>query len=116
MTCSPTFGAAISRAKNCSRGSPVKTKTSATGLLLSCLLLLSACVPAPKSSAPDSTELGCPRVTACRLPASHPTNNGELLLVPEEVEEAWAACAAQVDMILDCQLKADKAKNERKHP
>lgn len=94
----------------------MKTKTSATGLLLSCLLLLSACVPAQKSSVPDSTELGCPRVTACRLPPSKPMNNGELLLSPEEVEEAWAACAAQVDMILDCQLKADKAKNERKHP
>ncbi|WP_323370362.1 Rz1-like lysis system protein LysC [Pseudomonas helleri] len=94
----------------------MKTNSFVIGLLLSCLLLLSACANAPRSSESASTELGCPRVTACRLPPSQPTNNGELLLNPEEAEEAWAACAAQVDMILDCQLKAEKAKNERNHP
>lgn len=35
----------------------------------------------------------------CRLPATAPANNGELLDDSERLEAAWAECAAQVDML-----------------
>lgn len=35
----------------------------------------------------------------CRLPATAPANNGELLDDSERLEAAWADCAAQVDML-----------------
>lgn len=35
----------------------------------------------------------------CVLPATSPSNNGELLTDAERAELAWAECAAQVDMV-----------------
>lgn len=76
------------------------------GLILPCLLMLSACASAPNSPVPPPTVNGCPRVTVCRLPASQPTQNGQLLNDTDRLERAWHDCAAQVDMILACQQKA----------
>jgi hypothetical protein len=39
------------------------------------------------------------------LPATAPSNNGELLQDPDTLEAAWAECAAQVDMVHDHQQK-----------
>jgi hypothetical protein len=45
----------------------------------------------------------CPPVLPCRLPASHPTTNGDVLRALEQAQAAWAHCAAQVEMIDNCQ-------------
>ena len=36
----------------------------------------------------------------CLLPASDAHTNGDLLHALEQTEQAWAACAAQIDMII----------------
>jgi hypothetical protein len=38
-------------------------------------------------------------VTPCQLPPTAPNNNGDLLTDLDSLETAWAACAAQVDML-----------------
>ncbi|MGL5345406.1 MAG: Rz1-like lysis system protein LysC [Plesiomonas sp.] len=68
-------------------------------------MTLSAC-----SSAPPSPELQvivrtCPAVTRCQLPAANPKTNGELRDDGDAIIAAWAACAAKIDMIVDCQEK-----------
>ncbi|WP_374700465.1 Rz1-like lysis system protein LysC [Iodobacter sp. BJB302] len=67
--------------------------------------MLSACASAPKSPAVQLIGIGCPSVTACRLPASQARTNGELSLAIDDLEAAWHSCAAQVDMIQSCQAK-----------
>lgn len=52
--------------------------------------------------------VGCPAVVPCSLQATAPGNNGELLTDQDATEAAWAECAAQVDMIYQCQQKAPK--------
>lgn len=44
-------------------------------------------------------------MTRCTLPAMAPTTNGALDDAVHMVKAAWAACAAKVDMIFDCQTK-----------
>jgi len=84
----------------------VKTPNYASGLLLSCLLLLAACGSAPPS--PEQTHIvtGCPAVTRCTLSATDPATNGELLDDQDITEADWAACAAKVDLVYECQQKA----------
>ena len=84
----------------------MKTPNYASGLLLSCLLLLAACGSAPSS--PEQTHIvtGCPTVTRCTLSATDPATNGELLDDQDITEADWAACAAKVDMVYECQQKA----------
>ncbi|MEZ2744270.1 Rz1-like lysis system protein LysC [Halopseudomonas bauzanensis] len=77
----------------------MKTNCYATGLLLACLILLSACAPVQPLPAPQIIRLGCPAVTPCTLPATSPTQNGDLLTDADRTEAAWAECAAQVDII-----------------
>ncbi|MBY0444706.1 MAG: Rz1-like lysis system protein LysC [Burkholderiales bacterium] len=83
----------------------MKAKKSGIGLMLACLLMLSACASAPKSPAVQLIKIGCPTVTACRLPASQIQTNGELNQAIDDLEAAWHSCAAQVDMIQSCQAK-----------
>lgn len=45
-------------------------------------------------------------ISRCALPAMAPTTNGELQDAFETAKGAWAVCAAKVDMIVDCQTKA----------
>ncbi len=45
-------------------------------------------------------------MSRCTLPATAPTTNGELAHALLTVKGAWALCAARVDMIVDCQTKA----------
>lgn len=40
------------------------------------------------------------------MPALTPRTNGELQAALVTAKGAWAACAAKVDMIVDCQAKA----------
>jgi hypothetical protein len=39
-----------------------------------------------------------------------PANNGDLIGAFDRAEAAWAACAAVVDVIVDCQAAADQVK------
>ncbi|WOD13181.1 Rz1-like lysis system protein LysC [Pseudomonas sp. NyZ704] len=75
----------------------------ASGLMLSCLLLLAGCVTAPPSPAPQPIKLGCPAVTPCTLSATQPQSNGKLLNDTDVIEADWASCAAQVDMVYQYQ-------------
>ena len=81
----------------------MKAQNSACGLLVLCLLTLSACTQVPLSPAPPITLQECQAVTRCTLPAMAPTTNGALDDALHMVKAAWAACAAKVDMVFDCQ-------------
>ncbi|MGQ7934703.1 Rz1-like lysis system protein LysC [Paraburkholderia sp. D1E] len=67
---------------------------------------MSACTQAPLSPAPPITLQECQAVTRCTLPAMAPTTNGALDDALHMVKAAWAACAAKVDMIFDCQAQS----------
>ena len=79
------------------------------GLMLSCLMLFAGCTSAPPLVAVQSTVVGCPLVIPCRLPASNPISNQGISSELDTCEAAWHECAAQIDMIIDCQHK-QKAK------
>lgn len=48
----------------------------------------------------------CQRLTPCTLQEQAPRTNGELLDALVTTRGAWGACAAKVDMIVECQAKA----------
>lgn len=75
------------------------------GPILPCLLLLSACTSGQPSMVVQTIAIGCPRVIACQLPASKLLNNQDLSAEISALELAWHECAAQIDMIIDCQQK-----------
>ncbi len=52
---------------------------------------------------------GCPVVVPCTLPATNPSDNGDLLNDQDTVESAWAECAAQVDRIYLHQVNNEQA-------
>lgn len=78
----------------------MKTKNYPIGLLLTCLLLLSACAKDHASPVPVIIKTGCPAVTACTLSPTNPVSNGELLSDTETMENDWAKCAAKVDTVI----------------
>ncbi|WP_145588372.1 Rz1-like lysis system protein LysC [Yersinia aldovae] len=75
-----------------------------------CLLILSGCGSAPLSPAATPLLLGCPMLTPCQLPASNPQSNGQLNDDVDLLERAWAQCAAQVDMTINCQRERQHVK------
>ena len=81
----------------------MKMQSLNAGLILLCLLGLSGCNSVPPSPALQVITRTCPSITRCQLPAAAPTTNGELRDDGDTVVAAWAACAAKVDMIVDCQ-------------
>ncbi|WP_415844653.1 Rz1-like lysis system protein LysC [Stutzerimonas zhaodongensis] len=83
----------------------MKTPNYVNGLLSCCLMLLAGCGSVPPSPAPTVIAIGCPAVTPCSLPPAKPSSNGELLADADALETAWAACAAQVDMVYAHQQK-----------
>ncbi|WP_438392323.1 Rz1-like lysis system protein LysC [Caballeronia sp. DA-9] len=83
----------------------MKTKPIARGPMLLCLTMLCACSQAPLSPAPAITLQECQRVTPCTMPAVSLRTNGDLRDALDVARAAWAVCAAQVDMIVDCQAK-----------
>ncbi|MFD1697793.1 Rz1-like lysis system protein LysC [Halopseudomonas phragmitis] len=62
-------------------------------------MLLGGCASALPSPEPQTIRLGCPAVTPCTLPPVSPQTNGDLITDSEIDGNAWAECAAQVDMI-----------------
>ncbi|WP_414904354.1 Rz1-like lysis system protein LysC [Pseudomonas sp. IT-P260] len=71
----------------------------ACGLTSICLTLLAGCASAPPSQEPQLIATGCPAVVPCTLSATKPDKNGALLNDQEVIENDWAQCAAQVDMV-----------------
>ncbi|WP_238588338.1 Rz1-like lysis system protein LysC [Pseudomonas fluorescens] len=68
-----------------------------------CLTLLAGCANDPPSPEPLLIATGCPAVVPCTLSATKPDNNGALLNDQDVTEGDWAQCAAQVDMVYQCQ-------------
>ena len=83
------------------------------GLILCCLTLFAGCTSAPPLVAVQSTVVGCPLVIPCQLPASNPISNQGISSELDSCETAWHDCAAQIDMIIECQNK-QKAKQQAK--
>ncbi|MBT1752879.1 Rz1-like lysis system protein LysC [Enterobacter hormaechei subsp. xiangfangensis] len=81
----------------------MRTKIYAAGLTLLCLLTLSGCGGVRPSPEVQLTVNGCPRVTPCSLNPSAPRTNGDLNVMLDETEAAWAVCADKVDTIVACQ-------------
>ncbi|WP_226020419.1 Rz1-like lysis system protein LysC [Serratia symbiotica] len=67
------------------------------------MLTLSGCGSIRPLPEVQLTVSGCPRVTQCRLERSAPRSNGDLNVVLDETEAAWAVCADKVDTIITCQ-------------
>ncbi|WP_404395242.1 Rz1-like lysis system protein LysC [Pseudoalteromonas phenolica] len=82
------------------------------GLILCCLILLAACTSGQKLQAVNNSVNGCPIVIPCRLPASKPITNESLSSEISIIEQAWHDCAAQVDMIIECQQRLKEQNNE----
>ncbi|MGR6474434.1 Rz1-like lysis system protein LysC [Pseudomonas juntendi] len=87
----------------------MKMTNYGTGLASTCLMLLAGCAAAPPSPAPTLTVSGCPVVVPCVLPATAPATNGNLLNDQDLVEQAWAECAAQVDLVYQHQVNHEQA-------
>lgn len=80
----------------------MKTNSSKSGLTLLCPLILSACTSTPPLPTVRLIA-SCPKLTPCQLPALQPQSNEDLSHVLLVTENAWRQCAAQVDMIIECQ-------------
>ena len=78
------------------------------GLILCCLTLFAGCTSATPLVAVQSTVIGCPLVIPCQLPASNPISNQGISSELDTCEAAWHECAAQIDMIIECQTKQAK--------
>lgn len=50
--------------------------------------------------------MACAAVSPCTLPAAAARTNGDLNIALERAEAAWGECAAVVDLIVECQAKA----------
>ncbi len=91
-------------------------KKYARGLSSLFLLILSGCGSVRPPVAPVITVNQCSPVVPCVMQAAAPRTNGDLNLVLEQTEADWASCAAQVDMIYNCQQKAKKDAQARRNP
>ncbi|MDR3432063.1 MAG: Rz1-like lysis system protein LysC [Rouxiella aceris] len=69
------------------------------------MLLLAGCNSVPPSPAPTIIYVGCPTVSSCPFPASHPKTNGDLTADIRQLESALAACGLQVEAVKQCQEK-----------
>ncbi|WP_412525925.1 Rz1-like lysis system protein LysC [Burkholderia lata] len=67
---------------------------------------MSACQQTPLTPAPTISVLQCQPISRCTLPAMAPRTNGELHDAFDAAKGAWGMCAAKVDMVVDCQAKA----------
>ncbi|WP_308344787.1 Rz1-like lysis system protein LysC [Serratia marcescens] len=65
------------------------------------------CTSAPALPTPRIIYVGCPKVSSCQIPASHPATNGDLSADIRQLENALAACAVQVETIKHCQEQHD---------
>ncbi|WP_459909270.1 Rz1-like lysis system protein LysC [Caballeronia sp. HLA56] len=75
---------------------------------------LCACQPIPPTPAPQISVQQCQTITPCDLPAMSPRTNGELQDALTTAKGAWATCAAKVDVIVECQARAQARIAEEK--
>ncbi|WP_429394433.1 Rz1-like lysis system protein LysC [Robbsia andropogonis] len=68
-------------------------------------MTLPACTTVPPSPALSITSNTCPALSPCTMPAMAPQTNAELSDALDTARAAWAACAAQVDAIVQCQAR-----------
>ncbi|MGD7850031.1 Rz1-like lysis system protein LysC, partial [Escherichia coli] len=56
----------------------MKTKISAAGTVLTCLMLCAGCTSAQPVQTPVIVHNACPKVSLCPMPGSDPETNGDL--------------------------------------
>ena len=94
-------------ARKPSRDYSMKTKISAAGTALTCLMLCAGCTSARPAQTPVIVHNACPKVSLCPMPGSDPQTNGDLSADIRQLENALARCASQVKMIKHCQDEND---------
>src|SRR5690606_38858502 len=97
-------------------GYKMMLKKFALGLTSLCPLILSGCGNVQPIEVPVIMVNQCPPVVPCTLQPASPKKNGDLNLLLDQTEGDWAFCAAQVDMIYNCQQKAKANDQARRHP
>lgn len=90
-------------------------KKCAIGLASLCLMTLFGCASEARLPARPVTVQTCAPVTPCVLMGVQPRTNGDLNLALEQAYADWAACAAQVDMILECQSAKAGSNSKSNH-
>ena len=85
----------------------MKTRISAAGMALTCLMLCAGCTSAPPAPTPVIVANACPKVSLCPMPGSDPQKNGDLSADIRQLENALARCANKVKMIKHCQDEND---------
>ena len=91
----------------------MKSKVLNNGLMLSCLVTLTACSITKPPLVAQASFQQCPAVTPCELRATNPKTNEDLIYLVHQVREDWAMCAAKVDMIVACQEELKNVEAER---
>lgn len=82
-------------ARKPSRDYSMKTKISAAGMALTCLMLCAGCTSAPPAPTPVIVHNACPKVSLCPMPGSDPQTNGDLSADIRQLENALARCASR---------------------
>ncbi|WP_232777057.1 Rz1-like lysis system protein LysC [Rahnella sp. AA] len=79
------------------------------------MLTLAGCTTAPPSAPPAIIYVGCPAVSSCPIPPSHPDTNAGLSADILQLESALLNCGLQIDAIKKCQ-EAQHAKTGSTSP
>ncbi|MEG9778037.1 Rz1-like lysis system protein LysC, partial [Escherichia coli] len=70
----------------------MKTKISAAGTVLTCLMLCAGCTSVRPAPTPVIVANACPKVSLCPMPGSDPQTNGDLSADIRQLENALARC------------------------
>ncbi|WP_423837347.1 Rz1-like lysis system protein LysC [Thalassolituus oleivorans] len=83
------------------------------GLLVLCLTILASC--SAQKTLPDipPSPSSCPIVSACTLSPVLLKNHLDIVNALLTTENDWADCAAQIDAIVECQLRDQVRTNEQ---
>ncbi|MFD3230644.1 Rz1-like lysis system protein LysC [Rahnella aceris] len=70
-------------------------------------MMLSGCTRDQNLPTPSIIYVGCPKVSSCPIPESHPKTNGDLSEDNRQLEGALVSCALQVEAVKQCQESHD---------
>ncbi|WP_434082188.1 Rz1-like lysis system protein LysC [Escherichia coli] len=73
----------------------MKTKISAAGTVLTCLMLCAGCTSARPAPTPVIVPNACPKVSLCPMPGSDPQKNGDLSAISGSLRTRWHAVPAR---------------------